>query len=451
MSQTNLGVSDERTRNISELEKLAAQIIGLKKTVLPRRPIVIEFCGSPKAGKSSCINSLAMFLRRNEIRTIVISERGAMCPIRNKFDPSFNIWAGCSGLVQFSEIIANHSKYYDVVIMDRGLFDAVCWFHWQKRLRKLHEKHYKRFVDFFLAPKWISKISVLYLFTTDPAISLQREHATLLTNKQGTIMNQEVLADFNDATEECVGLHGVHFGKKIRRIDTTNINQDEVSYRVTKDILETLNAMIVEKIAYFDRDILKNVDVNVETFDAFEIFGKIKRLNFGARDDIEDKDFALQPVPIAVVTDSEGKRIVVAKKLSSATSDGSPERRRDLIYFGGHIREEDEWGEYGSGSVADVVSAALSRELKEELDIDYDASTDRPVFCIWDRSNNRSAKHIALVYHVKIDRQSMRVVTDRKEFAERGAHIVDVSNLKERRHNFESWSANIYQKLLHQI
>jgi hypothetical protein len=159
-----------------------------------------------------------MFLRRNEIRTIVISERGAMCPIRNKFDPSFNIWAGCSGLVQFSEIIANHSKYYDIVIMDRGLFDAVCWFHWQKRLRKLHEKHYKRFVDFFLAPKWISKISVLYLFTTDPAISLQREHATLLTNKQGTIMNQEVLADFNDATEECVGLHGVHFGKKIRRI-----------------------------------------------------------------------------------------------------------------------------------------------------------------------------------------------------------------------------------------
>jgi hypothetical protein len=87
---------DERSKNIAELEELAAQIIKLKKSVIPRRPIVIEFCGSPKAGKLSCISSLAMFLRRNGIRTIVFSERGAICPIRNKFDPSFNIWAGCS-------------------------------------------------------------------------------------------------------------------------------------------------------------------------------------------------------------------------------------------------------------------------------------------------------------------------------------------------------------------
>ena len=435
---------DERTQNILELERLAEDIIKRKKSVLPRRPIVIEFCGSPKSGKSSCISSLAMFLRRNEFRTIVISERGAICPIRNKFDPSFNIWAGCSGLVLFSEIIANHSKYYDVVIMDRGFFDAICWFNWQKALRKLSEKHYTRFVEFFLSPRWISKVSLLYIFKAEPVISLQREHANLLTSKPGSIMNAEVLADFNDAIDQSVKAHGVHFGNKVRTIDTSHKNQDLVSYQVTKDILESLNSMIVEKIAHFDRRSLSSVDS--EVFDP-EIIFQIRQFKYGDREQIEADNRSVQPIPVAVVTDTECKKIVIAQKLQSATSEGSPERKRDLIYFGGHIREEDEWNEHDSGGVEGVVGAALSRELKEELDIDFDANGERPKFCIWDKSNDRSAKHIALVYHVKIDRQSLRVATDRKEFAEKGAHIVDIESISELRPNFESWSAVIFERL----
>jgi ribosome biogenesis GTPase A len=39
---------------IKNLEKLAAKVLELKNKSIPRRPIVIEFCGSPKSGKSSC-------------------------------------------------------------------------------------------------------------------------------------------------------------------------------------------------------------------------------------------------------------------------------------------------------------------------------------------------------------------------------------------------------------
>jgi predicted NUDIX family phosphoesterase/thymidylate kinase len=443
---SNVAESDQRTKNIIELERLAEDIIVRKKSVLPRRPIVIEFCGSPKAGKSSCISSLAMFLRRNEFRTIVISERGAVCPIRNKFDPNFNIWAGCSGLVQFSEIIANHSKYYDVVIMDRGFFDAICWFHWQRRLQKLNEKHYRKFVEFFLSPRWISKISLLYVFKVQPQISLRREHANLLTIKRGSIMNEDVLADFNTAIDECISEHGVHFSKKIRSIDTSEISQDMVSYTVTKDILESLNGLIVEKIAYFNkRDLSK---IKEEIFDPTVIFSAVRQFSFGARDDIEADEYAVQPIPVAVITDAENKRVVVAKKLKSATSANSPERRRDLMYFGGHIREEDVQSEYGARSVADVAAAALTRELKEELDIDFDVSQLHPEFCIWNQENEHSAKHVALVYHVKVDRASLRVATDRQEFAEKGVRVIEIDELADKRHNFEFWSEMIFERIL---
>lgn len=56
---------DERKKVIRELQKLAEEVLMLKQEHRQKRPIVIEFSGSPKAGKTSCINSLELFLKRN--------------------------------------------------------------------------------------------------------------------------------------------------------------------------------------------------------------------------------------------------------------------------------------------------------------------------------------------------------------------------------------------------
>ncbi len=120
---------DEIVRRINALEDKAGAVLRAKREVRPRRPIVIEFCGTPKSGKTSCINSLVLFLKRNHFRVKVLTERASICPIKNKFDPNFNIWTGCQALSELARIMSNDSKEYDIVIMDRGLFDAVCWFN----------------------------------------------------------------------------------------------------------------------------------------------------------------------------------------------------------------------------------------------------------------------------------------------------------------------------------
>ena len=45
----------ERAKLIKELQKLAEEVLALKQEHRQKRPIVIEFSGSPKAGKTSCI------------------------------------------------------------------------------------------------------------------------------------------------------------------------------------------------------------------------------------------------------------------------------------------------------------------------------------------------------------------------------------------------------------
>ena len=54
----------DRIKTIKELEKLAAEVLKLKQEREQRRPLLIEFCGSPKSGKSTTITSLNIFLKR---------------------------------------------------------------------------------------------------------------------------------------------------------------------------------------------------------------------------------------------------------------------------------------------------------------------------------------------------------------------------------------------------
>ncbi len=429
---------------IDELEKLANSLLALKRSSLPRRPIVIEFCGSPKSGKTSCINSLAIFLRRNGLRTIVVAERAGVCPINNKFDPSFNIWTGCTSLVQLAEILANHSRDYDVVILDRGLFDAVCWFHWQVHHSKLDQDHYRRFIEFFLSPRWLAKTDLLYIFRAQPDVSLQREYSMLLTRKLGSVMNPTVLSSFNESIEACrLEFDGRY--KRVRQIHTDAKDQDQVSYDVTKDILETLDDLISEKIGYFPRSLLE--DVKGDTFDPSMLFERVRKLEYASRIQVEKNKSALQPLPVAVITDLESRHVIVARKARKATSDSSPERHRDLIYFGGHIREEDQTLNPRSRSIAEIASWSLWRELKEELDIDY-VPGDHPELCIWDRANPRSAMHVAIVHHVRLDLNSIKLVTDKLEFTNRGVQIVDSKSIFEKKYRFERWSQLILARIL---
>ncbi|MDQ7813668.1 hypothetical protein, partial [Brevundimonas sp.] len=243
---------DEIVSNIEYLERKVESILSEKKKTRRNRPIVIEFCGTPKAGKTSCISSLAIFLKRNGFKVHVLTERAGNCPIRNKFDPNFNIWTGCSALMELSEILSNRPSDFDVIIMDRGIFDAVCWFNWQFVHDKLDEEHYERFLEFFLAPHWADRVDLIYALTADARTSLEREYANLLTRKRGTVMNDSVLGDYNLAVESALKRFHTRF-KRVEKIDTSGIPQNDVSFLVTIGILDALDDIVSERIGYISR------------------------------------------------------------------------------------------------------------------------------------------------------------------------------------------------------
>ena len=60
-------------------ERLAEQF-----TEKARKPLVIEFAGVPKAGKTTTLSHVQTFLKRCGFHTDVVIERASECPIRDK-------------------------------------------------------------------------------------------------------------------------------------------------------------------------------------------------------------------------------------------------------------------------------------------------------------------------------------------------------------------------------
>lgn len=115
----------------------------------PRRPLIVDLSGTPRSGKTSCVQALQLFLkhawrhsasptsrspsgRPDDFRYRVLQvheafgEREASLLGAHYID--LNLWAGARAMQEI--LLAWHDREHDVVLLDRGLWDAGCWFQY---------------------------------------------------------------------------------------------------------------------------------------------------------------------------------------------------------------------------------------------------------------------------------------------------------------------------------
>ena len=331
--------------------------------------------------------------------------------------------------------------------MDRGIFDALCWFNWLLKRKKFDELNFKGIEYFLTMSRWRSVIDFVYVFTADPEVSLKREFSTLLTRKMGSIMHPDILASYKKTLEESQRKYSDVF-KTIERIDTSEMELNIVNYRVTKSILDILERNTSEKIGYLSMDIVSSQKNIWFPFKEIDI---PLNLEFDTRPDVEEDDTKLQPIPILVITNEEKTKVLVVKKNRNQTPTDSPESQKLLLYFGGHIREEDRVESEGEDLLS-VSRYALHREVKEETGVDYYPDREYSPICIWDASNNRSRKHLAMCYVMKTDLDTLKPKIDKNEFASSAStisgRVLDIQEIAKRHQELEMWSRVIWEEIL---
>lgn len=415
----------QRLDYIRELRSEVDVIKSIIKGKQPdeKRPLIIEFCGSPRAGKTSCMSSLEIFFARNDISVKIVSEKAAICPIADKSSPSYNIWNTLQMICEVEEILSNNENY-DIILLDRGLFDSLFWSYWHYSAHRMSDAEYRTFNDFITFPEWIRHVQIVFIFKCEPEVSIKREYSTLLTDQAGKIVNKPNLRKYLSAIETVQEKFSRPF-RRIEEIDTSDLEQNDVSFQVTKQILSSLRHLLDEHIAVVDR---RHADVTLMNrptkFSSFFNQDLIDSFRFVPRAEAEKDADLIQLIPTMFVKSNNSDEFYSAGKRDERAS--SPEKQKIVYQFGGHARDTDRKG--GDG-IVDFLKNALGREVKEELGLTWHPREDDPI-CIWNNDSTKSEQHLAVCFLNKTDRDSFNPRLG-SEFVSRGERAASWRGIKD--------------------
>ena len=138
--------------NLQDRAKRAAKLFADKV----RKPLVIEFAGVPKAGKTTTLSHVQTFLKRCGFRTDIVVERASVCPIRDKKYANFNVWTACTTLAQILEKTQNppSPEYPQILFLDRGIFDSICWMTMMEQISRVRKEDRELIQKFLMIDDW---------------------------------------------------------------------------------------------------------------------------------------------------------------------------------------------------------------------------------------------------------------------------------------------------------
>lgn len=234
---------------------------------LVRNAFVIEFGGMPKAGKSSAIENIRHFfthgpkllesaggLRRDDYRKLGyevhtpaegVSLRTPNYLKRSPLD--FNTWAGAYSVQELLQ--AAHDDHHDLVVLDRGPWDAGCWLEYWASHGPSNVSDVR---DFFQLDYWMTRSDLHVVLIVDPSVAAGREQDHRLIRHKGASSNVDLMKKMHEIYSERFielkakkGENCPHVGDKAAiLIDTTKASQVEVARQIIQAAFSILEAKI---------------------------------------------------------------------------------------------------------------------------------------------------------------------------------------------------------------
>lgn len=433
----------------SDLVALAERAESVVKSmrqggVEARLPIGFEFSGSPKAGKSSVIGLVSLFARRAGFRVSAPPEGASIeTPPDLKDDLlAFNAWCGCYA-IQNILIRSHEGDPYDMLLLDRGLFDWVVWLEFlHAKNKSIDEGLRSTMSSFALAAPWLEREKALFLFTADSSTSLMRERSGQLTTKPGRAMNAEFLGDLRECYVSILNRYADRL-PTVFRIDTSCINGVAPSFqRIAYVVAEKMLSVIEESTSQV---LLVVSPINEHgLIDAPDALRRVQRMavdspQFVPRTEAEQSLRVQQVVPYGVLRNAEGKYLCAKRR-----TDERPQLAgKTTMLFGGHA----EFRDWSAGSPEGVFERCLRRELNEEL-IGVTVNAARLIAIVNDRSSEMGKKHLAFVHEVDVGgRIAIRRQTADREFGRDGPEWKSPSEIIAVLPKLDPWSQFVAAKL----
>ncbi len=369
-------------------------------------------------GKTTTIGQLQIFLKRCGFRVETVVERASVCPIRDKKNSNFNVWTATTTLAQVLEKTQSppSDEDPDVLILDRGLFDSICWLTMMERLSRIRQEDLDVIDHFLRVADWRKRITAVVVMTASPADSLDREQGCLpIVGATPSIMNLDVLQQMLNTINTTIDRLKNEF--RIRLVDTSST---ELKGNLTKTVetvadiaLDIIEEQLREEILFAPRAEIAAVfdqRISLRSADAGAVMQCFwKHGEFLPRDQVERNPDVVQALPVVIVRNKSGAILRLRRKEASRDN---PLHEKLVIWAGGHVRSED-------GSNGEAIVRCAVRELQEELRLSIEPTELRFLGGVFIQKGERTSKHVALVYEWTAETDDVAIVLSTAEFFER--------------------------------
>lgn len=197
-----------------------------------QKPMIIEFTGTPNAGKTTLLKILPEVLATKGINVAVMQEDAEIVP---KYIPKKtwirNVWIT---LGQIQSLLESKYQQVDIIFLDRGYYDALFWASFLVRQNVCTKEESDSLVRILEEIDIHFNIEPQYLFVFD--VSVEESIKRRMAQNRGPISmaNAEFLNEYRQELTNFMKKLEV----KVEYIDTTNMDVLEMQKYVINKINE---------------------------------------------------------------------------------------------------------------------------------------------------------------------------------------------------------------------
>jgi thymidylate kinase len=357
-----------------------------------RRPYIVELAGTPKAGKTTALHVLHRFLKDCGYQVHEMRERAADCPVAMKGHFFFNTWTTTTMLASMIESLESEA---DILLLDRGVFDAIVWLESQNLEHQLSPEEYEVFRKFVLLDRWRTLTDLTFVFTVVPEKAVERENKDLLIPRTGSIMGEGFLDRYNRVLAQVQDSVRDQFA--FINIDTTEHSSPKATTHViAAELLDHMSRWADPEIAVIPKVVAERVfgDSNIRMLP--EAIKEVEQaLVFQRRSALEKNEEFVGLVSAAVLRHAD-------KMLLLCRAEKHDEKRatfgRDVLWKGCHIARPPT----DASNLLGTAAAGLKARLKEDFHLARFESEPIPRFLVWNRSEPRDARHLGVFFDLEI-------------------------------------------------
>lgn len=435
-------MSTPTTSDIPRLADKARKLLPILRRQA-RRPYIVEFSGTPKAGKTSVLHVINRFLKDCGYQVHVMGERAADCPVAMKGHFFFNTWTTTTMLASMIERLESEA---DVLLLDRGIFDALVWLEVQLRAHQVTPAEDEVFRRFVLLDRWRKLTDLTFVLNVSSGKALERENRDLLLSRSGTIMSARPLENYNQVLDHVQKREHQRFN--FFKVDTTGHSSARESSIV---VAEALVGCIAEwadpEVAALPREVVEGLFGDNRVLRIVDVMATVEaELVFRRRSQMGEDFVGLVG---AVVLRHMGKMLLLHR--AAAADEKREVFGSHVLWKGCHILGTPSEASGLQGYAAN----AIQNRLKEDFHLaQINAEDLAPKYLIWNRRDSRDAHHLGVFFDLEIQSPELADTLEKKVFKRErnrtklgGDRFVSVSELQERVRGseleLESWSTEL--------